>query len=614
MADFAVWAPRASSSVEVQTRGQRHAMRAGAGGWYRATVPEAGPGDDYTFIIDGGRPLPDPRSPWQPAGPMGPSRLLDHAEFQWTDASWQPAPLSSAVIYELHIGTFTPQGTFDSTIQRLDHLVEVGITHLELMPVCETPGTRNWGYDGVDLFAPHHALGGPAGLKRLIDACHSRGLAVLVDVVYNHLGPSGNFLPQFGPYFMENVPTLWGQAVNLAGPHSDEVRQFCIDNALMWLRDYHADGLRLDAVHAFYDPGAVHILEDMALQVQKLQSYLGRHLVLIAESDLNDPRIVRSIDAGGYGMDAQWSDDFHHALHAWLTGESSGYYSGFGGVQPMARAMAHAYVYAGSYCPYRFRKHGRPPTGLSGHRFLAYSQNHDQVGNRCRGERLCHLVSPQRSKIAAALVMASPFVPMIFMGQEWAASSPFQYFTSHDDPEIAEATRQGRSQEFVGFGWQADDVPDPQDEATFLRSKLHWNELSQPQHAEMLHWYRRLIALRKRIVCLSDGRMDAVEVSFNCDEDWLVMHRGEITVAANLGATPRKLDVRQDKKNLPHSQECPAESGAKRVRDQSASQSPPRVVLVGSSSQIQFAASEQEVILPPNSVVIIGPQRFAAAH
>ena len=451
-------------------------MTARADGWWTAEAVSAAPGTDYAFRLDGGPPLPDPRSVWQPQGVHGPSRVLDHGAFPWTDGRWQQGPLPSAVLYELHVGTFTPEGTFEAAIARLDHLVDLGITHVELMPVAEFPGSRGWGYDGVDLYAPHHAYGGPEGLKRLVNACHAKGFAVLLDVVYNHLGPAGNYLERFGPYFTARHQTPWGPAVNLDGPGSDEVRRFFCDNALMWLRDYHLDGLRLDAVHALVDTSAVSFLEQLAAEVHALEAHLGRHLVLIAESDLNDPRVVRPPELGGYGLGAQWSDDFHHALHTVLTGERDGYYADFGSLADLAKALTGTFVYDGRYSHFRGRRHGRPTAGLTGDHFLGYLQNHDQIGNRAQGERSSHLPNSGRLKIAAALVLTSPFIPLLFQGEEWGASTPFQYFTDHDDPELGRAVREGRRVEFAGFGWAPEAIPDPQDPATFARSKLDWQE------------------------------------------------------------------------------------------------------------------------------------------
>jgi maltooligosyltrehalose trehalohydrolase len=546
MHKFEVWAPRAQK-VSVQVEGVFHPMQRAAEknrlGWWEATVEDAGPGSDYGFSLDDGDVLPDPRSPAQPYGVNGLSRLVNHDEFKWTDGHWQARPLSSAIIYELHIGTFSPEGTFAGAMQKLDHLVSLGVTHLELMPVNEFAGDWGWGYDGVDLFAPQHSYGTPDDLKRLVDACHKKNLAVLLDVVYNHLGPAGNYLNDFGPYFTDAYHTPWGSAVNLDDKGSYEARRFFADNALMWLRDYHFDGLRLDAVHAFEDHSAEHFLEQLASEVEALEAQLGRHFVLIAESDLNDPRVIKSRDAGGFGIDAQWSDDLHHALHSVLTGEQEGYYEDFGTLEQLATALQDAYVYKGDYSEHRQRRHGRrPAVEISGHRFLAYSQNHDQVGNRATGERLAHLVDTGRQKIAAAIVLTSPFIPMLFQGEEFSASSPFQYFTNHNK-ELGANISEGRRKEFAAFGWKPEDVPDPQDSETFCRSKLNWNEVSQGAHAEMLAWYKRLIELRKRTGALTDGHLDEVEANYSDESSWLVMKRRRVEVVCNLGEPCQEIPV-----------------------------------------------------------------------
>jgi maltooligosyltrehalose trehalohydrolase len=540
VSQFLLWAPNAKT-VDLELSGTRIPMVAGARGYWRVDAPTAKAGDDYAFFLDGQGPLPDPRSPYQPLGVHGRSRLVDHAAFRWSDRRWQPPPLSSAVIYELHVGTFTPEGTFDSAIARLDHLTELGVTHAELMPVVEFPGQRGWGYDGVDLYAPHHAYGGPDGLKRLVDACHARGLAVLLDVVYNHLGPDGNYLGRFGPYFSRSHSITWGEAINFDGPGSEQVRRFFIDNALMWLRDYHIDGLRLDAVHAIFDISATHFLEQLASEVEVLSAKLGRHLALIAESDLNDPRVVRPRENGGYGINAQWSDDFHHALHAAFTGEREGYYQDFGLLAHIAKALKGAFVYDGCYSEHRGRFHGRPATGLSGHRFVGFFQNHDQVGNRAQGDRASALLTPGRLKAAAALVMTGPFIPLIFQGEEWGASSPFLFFTDHSEPTLAAAVREGRCREFETFGWQAEEVPDPQAEDTFLRSQLDWKEAHSGWHAELLAWWKDLIRLRRCASELTDGRMDRIEAAFDEDAKWLRVTRGSITVTINLGSRPARV-------------------------------------------------------------------------
>jgi maltooligosyltrehalose trehalohydrolase len=410
--------------------------------------------------------------------------------------------------------------------------------------VNEFSGEHGWGYDGVDLFAPHHAYGGPVGLKRFVNACHLRGLAVLLDVVYNHLGPSGNYLGKFAPYFNDRYDTPWGPAVNFDGPHSDEVRRFFCDNALTWLRDYHFDGLRLDAVHAILDTSARPFLEQLGLEVRELEAQLNRPLVLIAESDPNDPRLLWPRERGGFALHAQWSDDFHHALHAVLTGERMGYYEDFGSLADLAKAFRNAYVYDGRYSAHRRRQHGRPPTGLNGHRFLGYAQNHDQVGNRAQGNRLSQLVSQSRLKIAAALVFTSPFVPMLFQGEEWAASTPFQYFTDHPEANLAKAVREGRRKEFAAFGWNPEDVPDPQARETFERSKLNWAEINAGPHADLLAWHRQLIQLRRDEPALADGRLDLVSTRFDESARWFVLERGLFTVACNLARHSRLVPLR----------------------------------------------------------------------
>ncbi|HEX5431391.1 MAG TPA: malto-oligosyltrehalose trehalohydrolase [Bryobacteraceae bacterium] len=537
---FRVWAPFARN-VQLVLGGRPVPMQ--ASGEYWSAEAAAAPGIDYSFVLDDREPLPDPRSPWQRLGVHGPSCVVDHAAFQWTDAGWQAPPLASGIVYEIHTGTFTPEGTFDGAIDRIGYLANLGITHAELMPVNEFPGGWGWGYDGVDLFAPHHAYGGPEALKRFVDACHAAGLAVLLDVVYNHLGPAGNYLGRFAPYFTDRYSTPWGEAVNLDGAGSREVRRFFCDNALMWLRDYHFDGLRIDAVHAIFDFSAVHFLEQLATEVKALEAHLGRHLAVIAESDLNDPRIVTPRECGGYEIDAQWSDDFHHALHTVLTGETAGYYADFGKLADLAKALENAYVYDGRDSIYRKRKHGRKPRGLSGSRFLGYLQNHDQVGNRARGERSSQLMSRGRLKMAAALVLCSPFVPMLFQGEEFGATAPFQYFTNHPDPDLGRAVSEGRRREFAAAGCDPENIPDPQDPDTFLRSKINWAEIEQEPHRELLEWHCQLIALRRAIPALTDGRLDRVQVRFCESGRWLAMQRGPVVLACNLGKERQAVPV-----------------------------------------------------------------------
>ena len=543
MHTFKVWAPL-PKKVEVQVKGKILPLTALANGWWTAEVAPAGPGDDYGFILDDEGPFPDPRSAWQPHGVHGLSRLVEHGAHVWTDAGWQAPPLSSAVVYELHLGTFTPEGTCAAAIERLDHLVGLGVTHVELMPVNEFPGKRGWGYDGAELFAPHHVYGGPDGLKRLVEACHARRLAVLLDVVYNHLGPDGNYLPKFAPCFTERHCSPWGRGLNFDGPDSDGMRRFFCDNALMWLRDYHFDGLRLDAVHAIIDTSAETFLEQLSIEVEQLEARLGRHLVLIAESDSNDPRLLWPRECGGSGLAAQWNDDFHHALHSVLSGERDGYYADFGALGDLAAALRHAYVYDGRYSAHRKRRHGRSTDGLSGHRFLAYSQNHDQIGNRVQGDRSSQFLSVGRLKIAAVLVLTSPFVPMLFQGEEWGATTPFLYFTDYQEAGLAAGARERRCREFAAFGWKPGEVPDPQACGSFEASKLDWTELKSGPHDDLLEWHRRLIKLRHDEPELTDGRKEAVQTRFSEAGRWLAVERGTLTVACNLGNAGQTIPLR----------------------------------------------------------------------
>jgi maltooligosyltrehalose trehalohydrolase len=545
MTRFSVWAPEARE-VAVEVGGSTVPMRPGPRvGWWHADVPAAGHGTDYAFRVDGSDPLPDPRSAWQPHGVHGPSRVLEHDRFAWTDRSWRGRQLRGSVVYELHVGTFSPEGTFEGAVARLDHLVDLGVDLVEVMPVAAFPGEHGWGYDGVDLWAVHEPYGGPEGFKRFVDACHARGLGVVLDVVYNHLGPTGNYLGRFGPYFTEAHQTPWGAAVNLAAAGSDEVRRFVVDNALSWLRDYHVDGLRLDAVHALSDQRAVHILEELSMEVEALAAAEGRPLFLIAESDLNDPRVVTSREAGGLGVHAQWNDDFHHALHSLLTGERQGYYADFGSPAALAKTLTGAYFHDGTWSSFRGRGHGRPVdvTRLPGHRFVGYLQDHDQVGNRALGDRICASLSPRLAAVGAALVLTSPFTPMLFMGEEWGASTPWQFFTDHPEPELADSVRQGRRAEFAEHGWAAHDVPDPQDAKTFQRSKLDWAERDREPHRGLQDWYRRLVTLRRAEPDLADPWLHRIRVEYDEERRWLVVHRGGLRIVANLARTPQAVPV-----------------------------------------------------------------------
>lgn len=543
MTTFKVWVPE--KSVTLRIGDADHAMERGDDGWWQVDVPGAGPGTDYAYLLpEHETPLPDPRSPWQPDGVHGPSRVYDHSAYEWSDGSWTGRQLPGSVLYELHVGTFTPEGTFDAAIERLDHLVELGVDMVELLPVNAFNGEYNWGYDGVCWYAPHERYGGPDGLKRFVDAAHGKGLGVVLDVVYNHFGPSGAYAPMFAPYLSAAGSNPWGASVNLDGPWSDEVRRYIADSVLSWLRDYHVDGLRLDAVHALVDHNAVHLLEQIAVEVESLSTHLGRPLSLIAESDLNDARLVTPREAGGYGLHAQWDDDVHHALHALLTGERQGYYGDFGSLDCLETVLTGAFFHAGTWSSFRRRHHGRPVDRqrVAGHRFVAYLQNHDQIGNRAVGDRLSATLSPGMLKVGATLLLTSPFTPMLFMGEEWAASNPWQFFTSHPEPELADAVRTGRRREFAEHGWAETEVPDPQDPATFQRSKLDWSELGKPGHAEMLALHKKLIALRREHPDLSDPRLDQVDVWHG--DRFVVVRRGGCVVAANLAPVAQTVSLR----------------------------------------------------------------------
>ncbi|MFC0434165.1 malto-oligosyltrehalose trehalohydrolase [Kutzneria buriramensis] len=534
MTEFSVWAPN-RSRVRVHNGPSVHDMAPAEDGWWRVSVADAAP--DYAFQLDEEPDeLPDPRSRWQPDGVHARSCLYDQSSFQWTDSGWTGRQLPGGVVYELHVGTFTPEGTFDAAIGRLDHLVDLGVDFVEVLPVNAFDGPHGWGYDGVLWYATQASYGGPDGFKRFVDACHARGLAVLLDVVYNHLGPSGAYLDKFGPYFAGQ--TIWGPTLNLDGPQSDEVRRYVIDNALSWLRDFHIDGLRLDAVHALSDRRATHLLEELSSEVDALSAHLRRPLTLIAESDLNDPKLVTPREAGGYGLQAQWSDDLHHCLHTTLSGERQGYYADFGSLQALAATLTGVFFHAGTWSSFRQRHHGRPVDTLTaqGHRFLAYLQNHDQIGNRATGDRLSATVSPGLLACGAAIVLCSPYTPMIFMGEEWAASTPWQFFASFPDPRLADAVRTGRRKEFADHGWAAQDVPDPMDPATFDRSKLRWAEVGEGGHAEVLATYKALIALRRSRPELSDPRLHRLSVDIDEQRRVIVLHRGDLRVVCNLGS------------------------------------------------------------------------------
>jgi maltooligosyltrehalose trehalohydrolase len=534
-----VWGPNLER-LRVRVDDRDTDLERGGDGWW--TGPDLAPGTDYALLLDDDpRPVADPASRRQPEGVHGPSRVYDQDAYHWQDGEWPGRDLTSAVIYEMHVGTFTPGATFDAAVERLDHLVDLGVTHVELLPVNDFNGVWNWGYDGVLWYAVHESYGGPDGLKRFVDAAHAKGLAVVLDVVYNHLGPSGNHLPRFGPYLKSGRNT-WGDLLNVEEPN---VRRFIIDNALMWLRDFHIDALRLDAVHALQDSSPTHILAELSAATDELATRLGRPLPLIAESDLNDPVMITPRDEGGYGMAAQWDDDVHHALHATLTGERQGYYGDFGPLPVLAKVLTRAFFHDGTYSTFRGRNHGRPidPKRHLGQQFVVCLQNHDQVGNRAVGDRLPELTTPERLRIGAVLLLTSPFTPMLWMGEEWAASTRWPFFTSHPEPELAEATGKGRLAEFADHGWDTSQMIDPQDPAAYREAVLDWSEPEKPDHAAMLDVYRRLLALRAAEADLRDHHLDRMHVDVDEAADWLVVHRGGFRVAVNLADAERRLPV-----------------------------------------------------------------------
>ena len=582
MHDFLVWAPRAERvmlrlndhDVPMQGPDER-------GNW-TVHVEEAKTGDRYGFLLDDDpQPYPDPRSLYQPNGVHDLSAIYDQRDFKWDDAAWQGPPLSGAVIYEMHFGTFTEEGTFDAAAEKIQYLFDLGITHVEVMPLAEFAGGRGWGYDGVDLFAVNHCYGGPDGFKRFVNSCHIYGIGVIVDVVYNHFGPVGNYTGKFGPYVTDKHKTPWGEAVNLEDAGSDQVRDFFFANARMWMKDYHVDGLRLDAIHEMIDRSAVHFLEQLSANVDNLSATLGRRLFLIAESDLNNPCIVRPIEANGYGMDAQWSDDFHHSLFTLLHVEEGGkgYYDDFGEFECLAKSLKNMFVYDGEYSQYRHRSHGRPVDSLSAHHFIGFIQNHDQVGNRATGDRLQQIVGTERTKVALGLVLTAPFIPMLFQGEEFAASTPFLYFADHEDEEMARLVAEGRKKEFAAFGWDEAQIPNPEDMSTFTGSRLKWDEVHEGCHGEIFDWTRNLIQLRRKSISLNDGDRGHVKVTFSEEQKWLRVDRGKVSIFANLGKSPAKFPISQYHR-----------------------------LVLASSSEAQLEACK--VTAPPDSIVIASSELY----
>lgn len=522
---FVVWAPFVDKiEVHITAPDERLiALKKGGRGYYHTIAENVAPGSLYFYRLDGKIERPDPASRFQPQDVHAPSQVVD-SNFSWQDEGWTGIPLEDYIIYEVHTGTFTAEGTFTAIIPHLDTLKELGITALELMPVAQFPGKRNWGYDGVYPFAVQESYGGPKGLKQLVDACHHKGMAVILDVIYNHLGPEGNYLADFGPYFTERYQTPWGRALNFDGPDSDEVRRFFIENALYWIREFHIDALRMDALHAILDMSPCTFIEELARSVRDEAENLKRKVYLIGESAANDVRLIRDVPAGGYGLDAQWNDDFHHAVHVLLTGEKTGYYQDYGEFRQLVKAFEEGFVYSGQYSAYRRRRHGTSSEDIPAWRFVVFTQNHDQVGNRAQGERLSGLVSFEQLKLAAALYLLSPFVPLVFMGEEYGETAPFPYFISHSEPALIEAVRKGRREEFSTFRWQGD-IPDPQDEATFKRARLNHHLRNESEHRTLFAFYQELIRLRKQIAALRSLNKKAMKVIGYEKERVLFLHR-----------------------------------------------------------------------------------------
>lgn len=540
---FEVWAPNAHR-VTLAIDEARHPMDSAADGWWTIAV-DAAPGARYGFVLDDEESAtPDPRSRRQPDGVHELSAVVDLRAFPWTDQAWTGRQLAGGVVYELHVGTFTPQGTLDSAIDRLDHLVDLGIDFVELLPVNAVNGRWNWGYDGVYWYAVTDNYGGPEAYQRFVDAAHARGLAVVQDVVYNHLGPSGNYLPKFGPYLRTGSSNTWGDSVNF-----DEraVRDFVLENAAMWFDDFHVDGLRLDAVHALLDDSPVHILRELAEQTDARSAHLGRPLTLIAESDMNDPKLILPREAGGYGLTAQWSDDYHHSVHVALTGETTGYYEDFASLGALAKTATKGFFHDGTFSTFRGREHGHPiPDEVPTWRLVEFAQDHDQIGNRATGDRLSASLDARRLAISAVLTLAAPGTPMLFMGEEWGATTPWQFFTAHPEPDLGEATAKGRIAEFERMGWDPDVVPDPQDPQTFERSKLDWDEAESGDRAALLALYRELIALRRALPELTDPAFAHLAAQYSDEDRWFRLDRGDVSVLVNLADDDRPFAIHGD--------------------------------------------------------------------
>jgi len=548
-----LWAPLAQKAGLLLEDGAYLPLEKGDRGYWHLRTTALQPGSRYRFSIDGQNPLPDPASLSQPDGVHAASEAIDVQRFQWQDAQWHNLPLEDYIIYELHTGTFSPGGNFEGIERKLDYLKELGITAIEIMPVAQFPGSRNWGYDGVFPYAVQNSFGGPEGLARLVDACHQKGLSVILDVVYNHLGPEGNYLGAYGPYFTDKYKTPWGSAINFDDAWCDGVRDFFIENALMWFRDFHIDALRLDAVHAIKDFSARHVLQELHERLAMLMQETGRRHYLIVESDLNDVRFINPKEKGGYGMDAQWVDEFHHALRVAAGEARQGYYRDFEGIGHLAKSYQDAYVYDGIYSPHRHKTFGSKTTGQPGNKFIVFSQNHDQVGNRMLGERSSQLYAFEMQKLLAAAVMLSPFLPLLFMGEEYAESHPFLYFVSHTDPDLVAAVRKGRSDEFKEFH-AAGEAPDPQSEETFQQSKLQWDLLEKEPHQTMLRYYKALLALRKSNPALKDPNRAHLAVAVNKAQQWLMLIRKNkdqyLSCWLNFSKSAAEIKVPHDGKKL----------------------------------------------------------------
>lgn len=545
--EFRVWAPNVDAvDVHIVAPVDRFLnLSKDTFGYHWGCFHDVEPGSLYFYRLGGSTERPDPASRYQPQGVHGPSQVMD-PNFRWTDNSWSGIALNNYIIYELHVGTFTPEGSFDSVIPCLERLIDLGVTAIELMPVAQFPGSRNWGYDGAYPYAVQNSYGGPLGLKRLVDACHASGLAVVLDVVYNHLGPEGSYLAEYGPYFTDRYKTPWGQALNFDGPYSDEVRSFFVSNALQWVSEFHIDALRIDAIHGIFDFSACHFLLELSEAIYRRADELGRKIYVIAESDLNDSRVVRAPELGGYGLSAQWNDDFHHAVHSILTKETQGYYQDFGKVEFLAKAFKEGFVYSGQRSEYRKRRHGNSSRSLPSHCFVVFSQNHDQIGNRPLGDRLTVTLGVEALKLAVGLVMLSPFTPLLFMGEEYGETAPFPYFVSHSDPDLVEAIRRSRKKEFANSR-EAGLNLDPQDEATFLSAKLQLELLEDSEHLLLFDFYKNLIAIRKKIVSFTGDNARDMAVQFSEKFKYLFVNRcagdAEFCVIFHLGSEPSVLSV-----------------------------------------------------------------------